>query len=162
MSVSVWNKRIDLWLQVKYSILCMNNIVLLCFLFINPGFCLQFGQSIPWHTLWQTWLFFVIICIYCQAWNLPKIYLAIICDSQDMMLKRASKSVSLGMPISCPACWACQTRGAKTKNELSIRREIWDLSLAGSILDCEGMNPLFPCLWDAISKYHCSLEFCHA
>ena len=29
---------IDLWLQVKHSILCMNNVVLLCFLFINPGF----------------------------------------------------------------------------------------------------------------------------
>ena len=56
-SVSVWNKRINLWLQVKYSILCMNNVVFLCFLFINPGFCLQFCQSIPWHTLRQTWLF---------------------------------------------------------------------------------------------------------
>ena len=52
MSVLVWNKRINLWLQVKYSISCMNNVVLLCFLFLNPGFCLQFCPSIPWHTLW--------------------------------------------------------------------------------------------------------------
>ena len=43
-------------------------------------------------------------------------------------------------------CPACQTRGAKTGNELSTRREIWELSLAGSILGCEGMDPFFPCL----------------
>ena len=107
--------------------------------------------------------FFVIICIYCQHetcnLKLPRIYLAIICDSQDMMLKRTSKSVTLGMPISCPACLACQTqlasrsacpacqtRRAKTGNALSTRRQIWDLSLAWSILGCEGMNPFFPCL----------------
>ena len=36
------------------------------------------------------------------------------------------------------ACPACQTRRAKTGNELSTRREIWDLSLARSILGCEG------------------------
>ena len=113
MSVSVWNKRINLWLQVKYSILCMNNVVLLCFLFINPGFCLRFCQSIPWHTLWQTWLFFFFSAFIARHetchLKLPKIYLAIICDSQDMMLKRTSKSVSLGMPISCLACRTCQT-----------------------------------------------------
>ena len=84
-------------------------------------------------------------------------------DSQDMMLERTSKSVTLGIPISYPACRACQTqlaslsacpacqtRRAKTGNELSTRREIWDLSLARSILRSilgwEGMNPFFPCL----------------
>ena len=84
-------------------------------------------------------------------------YIWRLCDSQDMMQERTSKSVTLGMPISYPACraWqtqlaarsacrACQTRRAKTGNELSTRREIWDLSLAKSILGCEGMNPFFP------------------
>ena len=102
-------------------------------------------------------------------------YIWWLCDSQDMMLERTLKSVTLGMPISCPACRACQTqlalrsacpacqtRRSKTGNELSTRREIWNLSLARSILGCEGMNPFFPCLWDVISKYQCSLEFCHA
>ena len=102
MSVSVWNNRIELWLQVKYSILCMNNVVLLCFLFINPSFCLQFCQSIPWHTMWQTWLFLLQSAFIARHetcnFKLPKIYLVIICDSQDMMLKRTSKSVSLGTP----------------------------------------------------------------
>ena len=67
-------------------------------------------------------------------------YIWRLCDSQDMMLERTSKSVTLGMPISCPAC---QTRRAKTGNELSTRREIWDLSLAKSILGCEGHEHIF-------------------
>ena len=77
-------------------------------------------------------------------------YIWRLCDSQDMMLERKSKSVTLGMPnptgftIGMPG--GCQTRRAKTGNELSTRREIWDLSLARSILGCEGMNPFFPCL----------------
>ena len=37
-------------------------------------------------------------------------YIWRLCDSQDMMLERTSKSVTLGMPISCPACRACQTQ----------------------------------------------------
>ena len=77
-----------------------------------------------------------------------------------MMLERTSKSVTLGMPISCLACWtcqtqlaspsacpACQTRRAKTGNESSFWREIWDLSLARSLLGCDGMNPFFPLHW---------------
>ena len=148
---------------MKYSILCMNNVVLLCFLFINPGFCLQFCQSIPCDIHRDKHNFF--------CYNLHLLpgmkpvtssslrYIWRLCDSQDMMLERTSKSVTLGMPISYPACraWqtqlaarsacpACQTRRAKTGNELSTRREIWDLSLAKSILGCEGMNPFFPCL----------------
>ena len=70
--------------------------------------------------------------------------------------ERTSKSVTLDMPISCPACRACQTQKAsrsacptfqtgraKTGNESSARRGIWDLSLARSVLGCEGMNPIF-------------------
>ena len=74
----------------------------------------------------------------------------------DVVLERTSKSVMLGMPSSCPECRACQTKPAsrlaypacqtgraKTGNETSARREIWDLSLAWSILGCEGMNRFF-------------------
>ena len=172
MSVSVWNKRINLWLQVKYSILCMNNVVLLCFLFINPSFCLQFCQSIPWHTL------FTYICYNLHLlsgmkpvtsnslkyiWRLCVI-LRIWCWSEHQNQSRwacqflawhAEHAKPTGFTIGMPGM-------QKTGNELSTRREIWELSLAGSILGCEGMNPFFPCLWDVISKYKCSLEFCHA
>ena len=78
----------------------------------------------------------------------PEIYLAIMGmqkhglyasgECYDMMLERTSKSVMLGMPISCPACRACQTKlasrsacsacqteQAKTGNESSAQREIW-------------------------------------
>ena len=170
MSVSVWNKRINLWLQVKYSILCMNNVVLLCSLFINPGFCLQFCQSIPWHTLWQTWLFLFCYDLHLlpgmkpvtssslrYIWRLYVI-LRIWCWSEHQNQSRWARQTK-SSPSACPVC---QTRGAKTGNELSTRREIWELSLAGSILGCEGMNPFFPCPWDVVSKYQCSLEFCHA
>ena len=132
-----------------------SNVVLLCFLFLPVDPVTYIVTNIT---------FFVIISIYCQAYMKPVTssslrYIWRLCDSQDMMLKRTSKSVTLGMPISCPACRACQiqlasrsacpacqTRGAKTGNELSTRREIWDLSLARSILGCKGMNLFFPCL----------------
>ena len=114
MSVSVWNKRIDLWLQVKYSILCMNNVVLLCFLFINPGFCLQFCKSIPWHTLWQT-------CLFCYNLHLLPGLKAVTSSSLRYIWRlyvilriwcwseHQNQSRSLGLPISCLACRACQT-----------------------------------------------------
>ena len=89
----------------------------------------------------------------------PEIYLAIMGmqkhwlyasgDCYDMMLERTSKSVMLGMQanfmpgmprmpnpnaVSRSAYPACQAGRAKTGNETSARREIWDQSLA-TILD---------------------------
>ena len=46
---------VDLWMQAKYFIFCINNVVLLSFLnksSLFKNFCLQFCQSIPWHTRW--------------------------------------------------------------------------------------------------------------
>ena len=46
---------VDLWMQAKYFIFCINNVVLLSFLnksSLFKNFCLQFCQSIPWHTCW--------------------------------------------------------------------------------------------------------------
>ena len=95
-------------------------------------------------------------------------YIWRLCDSQDMMLERTSKSVTLGMPISCPACRACQTqlasrsacpacqtRRAKTGNESSARREIWEHSSSCS---------LFPILcftteWSFLIGWFCRVGF---
>ena len=151
-------------MQVKYFIFFMNN-AMFCLLY-KPSLIKNFDLSSVLPVDPVTYIMTNITCHNLHL--LPGLkpvtssslrYIWRLCDSQDMMLERTSKSVTLGMPISCPACRACQTqlasrsacpacqtRRAKTGNELSTRREIWDLSLAGSILGCEGMNPFFPCL----------------
>ena len=175
MSVLVWNKRINLWLQVKYSISCMNNVVLLCFLFLNQGFCLQFCQSIPWHTLWlfcynlhllpgmkhvtssslrYIWRLYVILRIWC--WSEHQNQSRWACQFHA---RHAGHAKPTGFTIGMPGM---ANQGSKYWEWIINPARDLGLSLAGSILGCEGMNPFFPCLWDVISKYQCSLEFCHA
>ena len=169
-------------MRAKYSIFFMNNAVMLCLVY-QPSLIKNFDLSSVFPVDPVT---YNMINNFFFCWNLlllpgmkpvtsssPEIYLAIMWMSR-LVLQRTSKSVMLGMPISCPACRptcracqtqmasrsacpACQTGWAKTGNESSARREIWDRSLARSVLGCEGTKPFFSCLWDVISKYQWSL-----
>ena len=143
-------------MQVQYSIFFfMNTVVMLCFLnksslvknfdlssvlpvdpvtYIMTNITFFFGWNLhlllgmkppnfklPWDIFGdyvnaEAW----VICFWWMSW-----YSA----------KRTSKSVMLGMPISCPAC---KTGRAKTGNESSARREIWDLSFG-----LRGHEPIF-------------------
>ena len=134
-------------MQVKYSILCMKHVVLLCFLFINPT-CSK--ASVFSFASRSRDIHYGKHNFFCYNLHLlPGMkpvtssslrYIWQLCDSQDMMLERTSKSVTLGMPISCPpcracqtqlasrsACPACQTGHAKSGNESSGRREFLEV-----------------------------------
>ena len=181
MSVSVWNKRINLWLQVKYSILCMNNVVLLCSLFINPGFCLQFCQSIPWHTLWQTWLFLFCYDLHLlpgmkpvtssslrYIWRLYVI-LRIWCWSENQNQSRwAGQFLAWHAGHAKPTGFTIGTPGMpnqRSKNWAWIINPARDLGPKFSWVNfgLRGHEPIFSMpICDVISKYQCSLEFCHA
>ena len=152
-------------MQVQYSIFFfMNTVVMLCFLnSLVKNFDLSSVLPVDPVTYIMTNITFFF------GWNLhllpgmkpvtsssPEIYLAIMWiqkhglyasgECHDIVLSEHQNQSCWAWQTqiaSRSACPACQTERAKTGNESSARRGIWDLSLARSVLGCEGMNPIF-------------------
>ena len=159
-------------MQVKYSIFGMNNVVyffhMMCFLnksSLVKNFYLSSVLPVDPVTYIMTNITFLLKSSFIarhetRNFKLPwdifgdHVNVIIWCWSEHQNQSCWACQTQMASRSACPAC---QTGWAKTGNESSARREIWDRSLARSVLGCEGTKPFFPCLWDVISRYQWSL-----